>query len=73
LNVVVNYRHNSPESEDTETSNHGSAGESTLALSVDIAEGSEDVFRVGASLAELLESVGEDVEAIGTYQLSSFE
>ena len=69
----MNYRHNSPESEDTETSDHGSTGESTLALSIDIAEGSEDVFRVGASLAELLESVGEDVEAIGTYQLSSFE
>lgn len=49
------------EAEDAEAGYHGGAGEGALTLGVDVAQGAEQVVRVGTVLAELLEAVGEDV------------
>jgi hypothetical protein len=53
---------NLPETQDTESCDHGSASIRPLALQVHITQGGEDIVHVRASFAEFVQCMGEDVE-----------
>lgn len=62
-----------PEAKDAEASHHRGASKGSLACAIHIGERSEEIFRVGTSLTELLKPMGKDIQTAESARLIRYK